>query len=329
MATFKGTPRHTDKAKSVQDPRKLQAALNKSSKNSPDSAEKYQDTAAQIDSKKQEQKTQENKTESKPAQQKKPKEKKVSLGERRKSGTTKIAHSSSKSVRLSQVHAQDASKKLKSVEDTQVASVSQGLKQAEKQHKSSDSVSKKTPSAARTDKRARKTSEAETVSSRVKSVQVLDGIKQFACALELFFKHYGRIIVLVVSILALLLAAMYFPAKHFYIAKRTQERLQQEYELNIAHNAQLREDLEKLQTPEGIEDEARKHMGLVREGEHAVSVTGITAQPGADDPEHLKRVEKGSGVAEKHWWTYVLDAFFGLEDTSIDPRYQKVQEENN
>lgn len=333
MATFKGTPRHTDKSQVVQDPRSLRAARFRSAQEGSEEQSSSQPHA----STKHAAPAQEKSAVQKLAQtimgidiqstQKKNSDNKPVPGSRRKSGTTKIAQHKTTARRIRTATEAVVSVKPKRGADTTTSSDAAVTVSAAAAKNAGSSVASIKKGTGQAGQKQRKQKSKEVNQIKQSFIAAFAKVQPFVGGILHFFKRYGRVTLLVLSVFVLLLASTYFPAKHFYIAKRTQERLQQEYELNIAHNAQLREDLENLQTPEGVEDEARKHMGLVREGEHAVSVVGISAQPSPDDPQHLKRVEKGSGVAEKHWWTSLLDTFFGLEDTSVDPRYQKAQEE--
>lgn len=68
-------------------------------------------------------------------------------------------------------------------------------------------------------------------------------------------------------------------------------------------NGELREEVDQLKTPEGVEQLARETLGLVKPGEQAYVVTGgsigeTTATP---EPETERRV-----------WQGVLDTLFGL-----------------
>lgn len=141
-----------------------------------------------------------------------------------------------------------------------------------------------------------------------------------------FFRRYGRAMAITLALILIFVLAVYMPAKNFYIAKRAQERLQVEYQQNIEHNAALQERVESLQTDAGVEDEARKNMGLVMPGEHSIKIVGASQAVRPKD-ENIKRIEKGSGRAEVHWWTRLLDFVFGLDDTEFDPQYKKMQEQ--
>lgn len=133
--------------------------------------------------------------------------------------------------------------------------------------------------------------------------------------------HY-KVIVAVVLLLVFAFLSIYFPARDYYVAKRQNERLQHEYQLNLAHNEKIKKEVENLKTREGIEDHARKDLGMVMPGENSVNVVGVTEQPDAEEESVARRIERGSGTAEVTWVTKFLDFFFGVGDTSKSPKYE-------
>lgn len=70
-------------------------------------------------------------------------------------------------------------------------------------------------------------------------------------------------------------------------------------------NGELREEVDELKTPEGVEELARETLGLVKPGEQAYVVTG-----GVGD-ESTATVDAAQG--EKPLWQGVLDTLFGLD----------------
>jgi cell division protein FtsB len=116
-------------------------------------------------------------------------------------------------------------------------------------------------------------------------------------------------------------AFMLYPvAREYYVAMRANEQASAEYQAVIERNERIRQQIEDLQTPEGIEDRAREEFGWVREGEEAVNITGLkvsdssTALPSA--------VGSGTVDAPRSWLTQTLDEFFGIQDavpTAPDP----------
>lgn len=75
-------------------------------------------------------------------------------------------------------------------------------------------------------------------------------------------------------------------------------------------NTQLAEQVDRLKTPEGVEEAARQSLGLVKDGEQAYVVTGKDdpdLAPGAVD-ERTRSAEE----AQRPLWMKVLDALFGV-----------------
>lgn len=82
------------------------------------------------------------------------------------------------------------------------------------------------------------------------------------------FAFYGAVIVAVGL-------SVYFPVRDLYAAYRTGDILERQLEVRTAYNKRLESQVDKLLSTEGIEDAARKNLGLVMPGEHAVEVIGL------------------------------------------------------
>lgn len=70
-------------------------------------------------------------------------------------------------------------------------------------------------------------------------------------------------------------------------------------------NGELREQVDELKTPEGVEELARETLGLVKPGEQAYVVTGDT---GAESTATVD-----AQASDKPLWQGVLDTLFGLD----------------
>lgn len=108
------------------------------------------------------------------------------------------------------------------------------------------------------------------------------------------------------AIAVLLFFAVYPPLRDYYVARRTQEDLKAHYAQLKDKNGELLGDIERLQTSEGIEDEARKR-GYVNQGETGVVVEGldgsgdskksnetVSAQDARKPTEETKTINTGS-----------------------------------
>jgi hypothetical protein len=116
----------------------------------------------------------------------------------------------------------------------------------------------------------------------------------------------GLILVLVIGGLIL-----YPVARDLYCSERAKARVDTEREAIVDRNEAVQDQIDSIQTPEGIEDRAREQFGWVRDGEEAVNITGLQA---SDSSTILPdAIAPGSILPYSDWWTQALDAFFGYE----------------
>lgn len=102
---------------------------------------------------------------------------------------------------------------------------------------------------------------------------------------------------------------LYGPAQQYYSDMRERDRLAAEYEAVVERNEAIGKQVEALQTDDGIMDMARIELGWVKEGEHSVSVAGLS-MPRATD-------FRGNIVSEDipfphTWYSDILDPLFGV-----------------
>ncbi len=107
------------------------------------------------------------------------------------------------------------------------------------------------------------------------------------------------VVVAVLAAIVVVVVSIYEPAKTYYLAWRTGTALQSSYDSLTQSNDGLQSDVERLQTKEGIEDEARKK-GYVSPGETAVNVEGLP-----DDST------SGQAQEEDPWYIQLGDTIFG------------------
>ena len=79
-------------------------------------------------------------------------------------------------------------------------------------------------------------------------------------------------IALVVAAVAI---GLYFPVRDLYIAQRTQNILQQQVEIRERYNDALGKEVKQYLSQEGIEDAARKDLGMTMPGEKTITVEGL------------------------------------------------------
>jgi len=107
----------------------------------------------------------------------------------------------------------------------------------------------------------------------------------------------------------------YYPvARVQYRETRERARLEAELDSLQARNDRLREQVDKLNTPEGVEDYARSQLGLVKRGEKVAVV--VDGNESAEASEALETPEIDSAQqsqAPVGPWTAFLDLVFGAQ----------------
>ncbi|MEG1397098.1 MAG: septum formation initiator family protein [Raoultibacter sp.] len=128
--------------------------------------------------------------------------------------------------------------------------------------------------------------------------------------------HSPKIIgsAVVVGCLVLSCMFLYPAAKDYYIAVREQAQIQAEYEALAQRSAAIQAEVDRLSTSEGIEDKAREEFGWVKAGDNSVSVFGLS---GEGQPGMNANVTGGSIPAPTTWYSPMLDAFFGVNTSSV------------
>ena len=104
-------------------------------------------------------------------------------------------------------------------------------------------------------------------------------------------REHARVTIVVVFIL-FALVMLYGPTRNYYVAWRSGQDLQAYYEAISEQNELLTQDVGRLTSEEGIEDEAHRH-GLIREDETSVKVEGLPEEDVTEltgevvfEPEH-------------------------------------------
>lgn len=112
--------------------------------------------------------------------------------------------------------------------------------------------------------------------------------------------------------LAILIAVVAGPARTYYVAWRESGVLQAEYAALVTQNGELNHEIERLQTLEGIEDEARNR-GYVYPNEEALVVEDL-------EPKQVADPTLVDAAIEEHekslpWYVGLLDILFGYQRT--------------
>lgn len=118
----------------------------------------------------------------------------------------------------------------------------------------------------------------------------------------------------IVSLIAVVFAVtmLYFPCQNYYNETRQLQQLQAEYDALQEYNTQMQNQVDYLNTDEGIEDYARSELGWIRPGEHVVSVEGVTpSTSNSRSNDRVYAIPAGSVAAPDTWYSGFLDVIFG------------------
>ncbi len=116
--------------------------------------------------------------------------------------------------------------------------------------------------------------------------------------------------VILIGTLVLAAWTLYPVLRLQYQQTREKTTLEQELAGLKDRNETLRAQVDRLKTPEGVEEAARENLGLVKEGEQVYVVTdGQTTR--APAPE-VGAQTRSVTASEATVWTKVLDAVFGF-----------------
>ncbi|WP_455021103.1 FtsB family cell division protein [Lancefieldella rimae] len=110
-----------------------------------------------------------------------------------------------------------------------------------------------------------------------------------------------------ICIVGVLLVGFYGPVQGYYRAIRDAQELQITQQEVEKEHKNLNEDVNRLQTQEGIQDKAHER-GYVSEGETSVSVEGVGNTTTDNKPKEQKR-------PENPWYIKLLDFVFGYVPT--------------
>ncbi|HET6498970.1 MAG TPA: septum formation initiator family protein [Coriobacteriia bacterium] len=99
----------------------------------------------------------------------------------------------------------------------------------------------------------------------------------------------------------------YAPVKIHYQEAREQARARAELEALRERNAHLDSQIERLQTPEGVEEVARETLGMVKEGENAFVVVDASHE----DSPAVAAAQAEEGAEGAGVWSGLVDLVFG------------------
>ena len=110
-------------------------------------------------------------------------------------------------------------------------------------------------------------------------------------------------------------AFIYPTARQYYQTVRQNAQLEAEYEAIQERNATLQQEVDSLQSAEGIHDRAHELYGWVAAGEYSVLVQGIERSTEGKTSGYQAAITPDSVPAPETWYSPVLDWFFGYDNT--------------
>lgn len=159
--------------------------------------------------------------------------------------------------------------------------------------------------------RSRQTTRSETRSSSARSRKTAPSTpsrKPRITAAQIRRRRMVLVPLIVVGLLAVAAWAYYPVAKVQYREQRDKSRLEAELVGLKMRNQKLRAQVDRLKTPEGVEEVARESLGLVKEGENLyVVMDGEEATPTLEPDTATKAT-----ATEDDLWQRALDTLFGL-----------------
>lgn len=134
-----------------------------------------------------------------------------------------------------------------------------------------------------------------------------------AAAVIPFFARKRVIIPLALALILIITAAMYYTPLKIWYREARQERVLREQLIAIQkYNERLKVEIQSLETTEGIQDYARRELGLVQKGEHAVVVLQGGKPLQANNNTREQQIQDLQQNARPFGsWTPFLDALFG------------------
>ncbi len=145
-------------------------------------------------------------------------------------------------------------------------------------------------------KRGAQGDKAETKSPR-------ERISSFILEAPLVLKVLGAVIVF----LLIAFVMLYPMGCTYYQALREEQRYQAELDAVNARNDAIQQENDALETDEGVENQARKELGWVKDGEQAVIISNSDGELSSGMPD---QVEEGSIEAPHTWYYDILDFVF-------------------
>lgn len=116
-----------------------------------------------------------------------------------------------------------------------------------------------------------------------------------------------RLVLLVVVLAVAAMGILYPIGCTYYQAMRQEQRYQAELDAVNARNDALQEENNALKTDEGVENQARKDLGWVKDGEQAVIISNSNESSESEMPN---QVDSDDIHAPRTWYYDILDVIF-------------------
>jgi len=110
-------------------------------------------------------------------------------------------------------------------------------------------------------------------------------------------------------------AFIYPTARQYYQTIRQNARLEAEYEAIQERNAVLQQEVDSLQSAEGIHDRAHELYGWVAAGENSVLIQGLEPSTEGKANGYQAAITPDSIPAPDTWYSPFLDWFFGFDNS--------------
>lgn len=173
---------------------------------------------------------------------------------------------------------------------------------AGKANKASKTEAKKAKTEA---KRAKKDKGLTKRSAAKEGVKREKGATKDASTASLLWRM--RVPLIIVAAIVLAVVIIYPVAQPYYVAMRDGQRQEAQIAAVEARNAELGAENEALKTDEGIEAQARKDYGYVKEGDKSAVVTNVGEGSSSGLPD---QVDVDEIKAPQSWYYSILDTVF-------------------
>lgn len=130
-------------------------------------------------------------------------------------------------------------------------------------------------------------------------------------------KRHRRLFLLFICLFCIVITCifLYDPTKNYYKGLRENEKLATQYQILKEYNQNLSNNIEFIQTEEGIKQTAKQKLNLVQEGENAAYVNGMEYTKTDETPSEFNNKYNSKNIIyPKKWYSGFLDFIFNVSD---------------